>query len=356
MAFTVDRRFDSLGKAFRFILDEFAKQPTQRLWHESPSGLLIPEETPKYLFRGECGDFESTKAGRSRPETYRLKNGTPLSHLDEQKLHFLIRDVEDRFTARNDYALDERQAVGLVQHYGLPTEIVDFSGNLGCAFAFAASDNSDVGRVAVAPARSISALGKLVDLSNHPRADRPCRQAAFGVIATEKFIDLKSPAAKSQLNIRWFEFPVSEADRGCLRGKCEDLRRVSDDPSAGFLRFHITEYVEAHGKLSPAVTDWLIERVPIAPRCGRVQGIEAERVVIDHCGSNALACFNEMAEKEQTRRYWSSAHSDRSWDRMAGWTLPPTGSIAIDPRTYHPELYCSTRQRIHNGHGRVGTS
>ena len=45
--------------------------------------------------------------------------------------------------------------------------------------------------------------------------------------------------------------------RDYLKVKYDDLVRWSDDPSAGFLRFHITEYVEAQRKFSPELTDWL---------------------------------------------------------------------------------------------------
>jgi hypothetical protein len=42
---------------------------------------------------------------------------------------------------------------------------------------------------------------------------------------------------------------------GELGGQCQELARLTDDPSAGFLRFHITEYIEPHGKFSPTLTD-----------------------------------------------------------------------------------------------------
>lgn len=91
MAFVPDRRFESLTEAFDFIFNQFALQPSERLWLETGSGLLIPDEAPKYLFRGECGDFETTKAGMHRPETYTLQDGAYLSEQDLQILQVSVR-------------------------------------------------------------------------------------------------------------------------------------------------------------------------------------------------------------------------------------------------------------------------
>src|SRR5438128_1291173 len=61
--------------------------------------------------------------------------------------------------------------------------------------------------------------------------------------------------------------PVNESDRDELAGNYDWLTAIDDDPSSGLLRFHLTEYVEGHGNMSPKVADWLLERIPIAPRC-----------------------------------------------------------------------------------------
>jgi hypothetical protein len=53
MAFVPDRRFESLTDAFDFIFNQYTLRPIDRLWLETGSGLLVPDEVPKYLFRGE---------------------------------------------------------------------------------------------------------------------------------------------------------------------------------------------------------------------------------------------------------------------------------------------------------------
>jgi hypothetical protein len=337
MAFQPDRRFESLREAWTFLLGEQARRPVDRLWFETPAGLVVPHEAPRYLFRGECGNFETTLSNIHRRETYTL-DGHRLSAVDLRVLQQLIPDLARRFLEKDDYSLDEFHAYGLLQHYGLPTTIVDFTANLGCAFAFAAAREAKVGRVAVLPLGAASATVKVVDFTDHPCAERPKRQGAFGVIMTDELLDLKSDAVRSRLNLRWYEFPVLRSDRDYLSGKHEEFVRYSDDPSSGFLRYHITEYVEAHEKFSPELTKWLVERVPVAPYCFLVKRFEGKDVEVKLLGRDALKVFNEDTERESSKRYWSSAHPAAcSWDRMRDWAWPPAGSIGCDPRTYHPE-------------------
>ena len=335
MAFVPNRRFDSAAEAFDFICYRYALQRSVRLWLETGSGLVVPHDAPQYLFRGECGDFETTMSAIQRPATYKLKDGRPLAALDVQLLQEMIPDFARRF-CDDGYRLEEHNAIGLLQHYGLPTWMVDFTAHPGYAFAFAAAGTSMLGRVAVMPLNAFPMTGGVVNLTEHPWAERPRRQEAFGLIMTDGMDDLKSEAARSRLNLCWYEFPVSRSDQDCLMDRYEKLVGLSEDPSAGFLRFHITEYVEAHGKFSPELTDWLLERVPIAPRCFMVKAVEAGDVVLNFRGADVLPDFDPAVEVEKSRAYWSSDHGDSSWNRREDWAWPQPGLIGADPRTYHP--------------------
>lgn len=336
MTFVPDRRFESLAGAFDFLLNRCAMETQQRLWLETEAGLAIPHHAPRYLFRGECGEFETTKSGARRLDAYRLKDGRLLSDRDLAVLGDLVPDLADTFSEA-PYCLHEHSAIGLLQHYGLPTCMIDFTARLGCAFAFAAAGSAAVGRVAVMPFRAFPGTQGVVNLTNHQWAERPRRQAAFGVITTAERADLKSEAARVRLGLSWYEFPVSGADHDYLRARYEGLVRWPDDPSAGFARFHITEYVERRGKFSPEVTDWLLDRIPIAPRCYRIMGFEAGEVILSHLGASVLPSYDQFREAAHSRRYWSSAHRETNWARMRDWTWPQEGSITADPRTYHPD-------------------
>jgi hypothetical protein len=271
-----------------------------------------------------------------RPETARLGDGRRLSISDLQALKRLIPGLADSFVRNETYALNEHQAYGLLQHYGLSTAIIDFTGDLTNAFAFAAAGRSTVGRLAVLDLPK--ALDRVIDFTDHPWAERAQRQAAFGVVPPDGIKDLKSAAARSRLGLRWYEFPVSAADHDFFCRKSQELLRWTDDPSAGFLRFHITEFVEARGKFSPGLTDWLLERVPIAPYCYMAETFEGKEVVVYFRSAKDLPAYDDGREREHSRRYWSSAYPDcRSGNGLKHFSWRPVGEITYDPRTYHAD-------------------
>lgn len=269
-----------------------------------------------------------------RPETATLCDGRRLSISDLQALKRLIPGLADMFVRSETYTLNEHQAYGLLQHYGLPTTIIDFTGDLKSAFVFAAAGRSTVGRLAVL--HLPTALDRVIDFTDHPWAERAQRQAAFGVVPPDGIIGLKSEAARSRLGLCWYEFPVSESDHDFFCGRGQELLRWTDDPSAGFLRFHITEFVEANGKFSPELTDWLLHRVPIAPYCYMAETFEGKEVVVYFRSAKDLPGHCESTERERSRRYWSSAYPTcSSGDTLKNFSWRPVGEITYDPRTYH---------------------
>lgn len=339
MQFVADGRFASLTEAFAFVLDRYTlRVGPERHWLKQETGLLVPRDMPPFLFRGECGDFSETTSTVGRPSTYEYNDGEKLLPKDQRVLLQLIPALAKRFVEQ-DYEPDEHAAYGLLQHYGMPTPMIDFTGNLSVAFAFAAAGKKNIGRVAALPLNIAKSGGLVIDLHDHKWAERAQRQAAFAFVPAVNFLDLKSPAARAQLQLQWFEFPITEADRAHLANQQQKLVNISDDPSAGFLRFHLTEYVEASGKFSPELTEWLLERIPIVPRCYRLNQFDKTDVVVNCRGADALPHFDPAIETAYSRRYWSPASPDHSFDRMAARTWPNVGSITADPRTYHQDRY-----------------
>jgi hypothetical protein len=335
VTFQADIRFDSLTEAFAYVLGQYALQSKEITWAETASGLAYPRKLPRYLLRGECGEFATTTDGARRLQVASEMEGFPLSPADVTRLGKLIFDLVDRCLCRVPYNLDRDAAVAQLQHYGLPTRFIDFTARPGYAFAFATAGVSSTGRVAVMPSAPSQSV-RIVDLMTHRWAERAQRQGAFCILPTDELADLKSQEARSHLDIKWYEFPILPSDRDFFREIHKEFLEAQDDPSAGFLRFHITEYVEAFGKLSPTLTEWLLNRVPIAPRCYQVDAIDEIGVVVRHRAAESLPTFDEQAEKEHTRRYWSSAYDGDSRERIKNFAWPAPGSIVADPRTYHP--------------------
>jgi hypothetical protein len=326
--FTSDRSFDSLRDCMKYIAHRFTGM--HRVLSRTEGGLIIPDFWPTYLFRGECGRrYPTTLPASYRPSTYQFR-GRCLQADDLANLGRLTAALLRRFV-ESDYGLDELSACGLLQHYGLPTPMLDFTANSGHAATFAVSGEDSIGRICVLPTLRLGS--RVVNWTAHGWAERAYRQLGFGVLLPG--VDLKSDAVRETLAISWYEFPISDPDREYWQPKYQDLVRLNDDPSAGFIRHHITEYVETFGKLSPLLAEWLIERVPMVPRCYLVKGFDGSEVKVRHRPPSALGVDDFSAEAEWSHRYWSNLYPDSSYSRVADWYWPAPGTIVADPRTYH---------------------
>lgn len=149
----------------------------------------------------------------------------------------------------------------LLEHYSLPTWMINFTRRLEHAFSFAAGGNSEEvwKRIAVLPVRSFS--GQVMNLTEHGFAVRARRQEAFGVVPDARVRDLKSATARRICNISWYEFRVSDSERVHWQNKLSELLRPDNDPTAANVRHEITRYIEEH-ELSPLIAEWLSEKAP----------------------------------------------------------------------------------------------
>jgi FRG domain len=329
MGFRLDHPpFDTMTKAFLHVFGQCMARGNPRVLDTTPSGLVYPREVPGYVFRGECGQYPTTTASIAR-----VRDCPQLSKSDVERLGQISDWIAARHRAdRSDMSLPE--AAAQLQHYGMPSTIVDFTGDLGIAFAFAGCGKYSTGRLCAAPYSPY-----ILKLFDHPWAERAQRQAAFGIMMhPTELNDLKADAVRSRLNLQWYEFQITPEEKHCSTEKAFELLREPDDVSAGFIRFYITVYVEAFGKLSPALTEWLLDHVVIAPYCCRVRERNEKDAVVTFEASNALPVFDRAVETHWSRRYWSSDFDDRSERRVEGCVVSEPGSLSTDPRTYHPPI------------------
>lgn len=145
----------------------------------SDTGLWSFVEAPTYLFRGEpfC-------SGAPYPETR-----SSLRRLENQdhSLAALLHPVVTRLVAR----LSERtsdtteNALGALQHYGVPTTLIDFTHDVEVALSFAAPRKAcgKKGVIGVLPVRvgNHRASISFVNYARHDFCERALRQHAFGV-------------------------------------------------------------------------------------------------------------------------------------------------------------------------------
>jgi hypothetical protein len=314
-------RFESLTAALKYALREHAEQ-------EHP---VFPGKEPAFIFRGECGRFPTTTPSIARVRGLSKADVLTLAAIGDWVAARLHEERED---------LTWPQACALLQHYGMPSRIVDFTGDLGRAFDFAGNGDSDVGRLAVLPYVP-SATGPMFGFFDHPWAERAQRQAACGVLMDSREInDLKADSVRNRLNMRWYEFTILPHEREWCQQRVRDLLQESNDASGGFVRYYITLYVEEFKKLSLPLTDWLLKHIVIAPYSALVASHEGKEAVVFFRGAEYLTTYNlpsfdRELEIECSRRYWSEDYNDDSRQRVQGFVMPSPGQMFVDPRTYH---------------------
>ncbi len=334
MQFQPDRRFSSLKECVDFLFDRSIRNPWKKRWSLRESGLLAPETFPRHLYRGEPGLYENTLCSALRPGVFTSLDSKDLARFKqlEDALIWLLMHKED-------YAQSRDEAVAFLQHYGLPTRIIDFTAEPLHALAFAGATKQHEVCIGVMEWPDEPSSIKVFKHWDHPWANRAQRQKAVGLELPPGLADLKSAKARGVLRLRWYQFPLTEEEREAFQLKQTDLLRWDDDESAGFLRFHITEYVEAHGKLSPALAQWLLTRIPVAARCFEVKAFDMPDVIVNFRRTDQIGDFKLDQEAAFSRRYWGQDYIDQSFDRMRAWRWPNIGTITADPRTYHADLY-----------------
>ncbi len=319
MGFRLDRRFESLCAAFDYALDEYASK-------DHP---VNPREHPAFIFRGECGRFRTTQPSIARVCDWSREDVLTLAKITDWIAARLKEEREDMTWLR---------AFGYLQHYGMPSRFVDFTGDLGRAFAFAGSGDSDVGRLAVMPYIACEA-GPMCAFFDHPWAERAQRQGAFGMLMDPSEIDdLKCDRVRNRFGIKWYEFSILPNEREWCKQQTGALLQERNDASGGFVRYWITCYVEAFTKLSPRLTDWLLQHIPIAPYCARVYSHEGKDAVVFFQDAESFSTYNLPAfdrdlEILHSRRYWSAAYPDDSRQRVRA--MPLSAEMFVDLRTYH---------------------
>src|ERR1700733_1759692 len=330
------RRFDSSARCLRFLLDHYDPESASDIWLEQPNSRLVSlHRRPRFLFRGEPGLFAETKPSAGRMDTWHPHNGARLSA--EARLIFpKLSDWVHRALTAPSYKLSDFEAIPVLQHYGLPTIMLDLTGDPGVAMAFAIGSGSNgSGRIAVMPTKLSPNGVSIVELRDHVWAVRAQRQHAFTIARlAPPILDLKSPREREELGVKWYEFPITEQDRELGRKRYQELINVRDDPTAALLRYHAIEYVETFGKVPHDLARWIVGKIPMVPRLYRDIELTADEHVVDHVAPAEVE-FDEEVERDCTLRYLSRDYRDDSKERVRDWVRLEVGGAVAGPPTLH---------------------
>jgi len=300
--FEANWRCSALARCLEEIRRYFPPDQLIQCELSTPNG-AVPHPAPRYLYRGECGLFPATESSQLRIE--RILNGR-----EQESLRRVVKALRWVFK-QNGYDNSEWEAEGLLEHYGVPTGIINFTSSPEVAAAFAASGKSGHGRICVLT-RPYRGGAEFVDYTRHPWAERALRQRAFGV-RPDSFTDLKSREAHLRLGAIWVEFSLTDSDRKTGKSSYDDLVDASNDPHSAIVRGEVNHFVEQFGKLPHKVAECLAGRIPMVPLLHKVSGLdERNQEIVTYRVAPSACAYSADIERENSVRYWSEDHTSPS--------------------------------------------
>jgi hypothetical protein len=276
----VEREFPSLSECVEYAQRLQAKEP--------------------YLFRGKRSDrylttpsmLERVRSDARLPDKCREEIEKRVSRLHEDLQEFL--------------GLDPGLAWGFLQHYEMPTELLDLTSDPAVAAFFAAG--GDVGSSGLFASIPIEKLGDadLQDLRNHPKAERPRRQSAF-TFSHYRFRNLKAAECPDGIGIRWYRFKLQSRDKDVF-GANHGLMDARTDLVAGVLQLLLDDY----GKTNDWTAKWLADHVVAAPFITRAVGKdETGSLVVELVSAESAGMeYDEIVERFNNHRVWSNQFND----------------------------------------------
>lgn len=257
-----------------------------------------------FLFRGESTDsYSTTPSMHARLDVDKTLPTEKCRTTVKDCVEWLHRDLQRFLGLPSDLAL------GFLQHYEAPTRMLDLTASAEVAAYFAANGEAGShGLFAILP-KAIARYGSLVDLTDHPKANRPRRQHAF-TFQSPSVTNLKDPSFVRNAGIRWFRFKHSQAetDNWLENGDNHELMDASSDEVAGVVQLLLDSY----GKINDRAAEWLANHVVAAPFITRlIAGSESGGGIVELVSAKAAELgFDSTIERFNNHRIWSNAFRD----------------------------------------------
>lgn len=305
MSISPNRHFRSLHDGVAFLNEAYAGEVAIEVKDRQTLSQLGSARSPAFLFRGESSQHATTTATMQR-----VSDEQALSPRGRALVPGLVSYLERQL--RDFLNMSEMESAGFSQHYGLPTELIDFTSSAKVAAFFAASGKPGTsGYLATFSVASLVSSSILIDLRNHASAGRPRRQEAFAFFS-RRHTDLKSNACVAELGSTWFTFTLLESDKDLYYYPQLSLLDCHTDKAAGALQLVVDSMVQEHGKLPDELAAWFSKRIAAAPFVTRPtkwhpSGNPAEVELVAPASTGVP--YKEELEREKSYRYWSSKYS-----------------------------------------------
>jgi hypothetical protein len=309
----VEKAFDSLAKCVDYIRRHYPQDQTVSI----PSGKYIESgepvtiEVPAFLYRGESRVYVTTIASMSR---MRSDDAIPL------RVRKVLESVSQQLDEdlQKFWNLHPMLSAGFLQHYGMPTELLDTTSSLETAAFFGSfGDVGSKGLICVMLVAFIANKSIIIDLTQHPMAERPRRQSAYAFFH-HQYRDIKDPHCIDELQLKWFSFTLQESDVAQFR-RNDDLLDAHTDKMAGVLQLNLDNFE----KMDDEVARWLADHIVPAPFVTRVldyyedkpdQPKTVKLISLEEAGMP----YDEKAERENNYRKWSAAFPELRPHKLSG--------------------------------------
>ena len=239
----------------------------------------LPDGSPAFLFRAERDMYPHTLSSMDRHFYNDELDDLAKSDLEDLTAFAMQTPLPIPGSSTAAELLPPKLAGAFAQHYGLPTQVFDFTASAKIAIGFAANRHwhknypkfGRMGVISVATLRA-SRAAEMFDLREFRQALRARRQAAFGVIYSrfrpEGFDDLKQEDIAAELGLAWIVFGHLPNDESYLRatGSDEDLVDLEGDAFAETPQNLVDAFVYGEGKIHPEAADILAAEVPAIGR------------------------------------------------------------------------------------------
>ena len=197
----------------------------------------MSDGSPAFLFRGERDIYPHTLSSMDRHYHNDDLNDCAKSDLEDITAFAMQTPLPIPGSSDATARLPPKLAGAFAQHYGLPTQVFDFTASAKIAIGFAANrswhkDYPRFGRMGVLNVATLRASGAAedFDLRGFSQALRARKQEAFGVIYSrfrpDGFDDLKREDIAKELGLEWLVFGHLPNDESYLRITVSDADLV----------------------------------------------------------------------------------------------------------------------------------
>ena len=297
--FLASKVFSSLGDCVKFIENNF---PENKLIQIEAKDLDTSESSssafPAHFYRGENKCYPT-----STSSLYRITTDDLLPQATKEKLESITKTIDLEFQKFANISPILSEAY--LQHYGLPTTLLDITSRLDIAAYFASCGNvGDIGLICVFNYDDMDSDTSIIDLRNHRFAQRPQWQHAFG-FSHNIFSDLKKNDCIERLALKWFSFTLTADDITKFKTK-DEILDAHRDMFAGQIQIIVDNFE----KQEDSIARWLADNIVPAPFVTKVidywdserrQPKTVELVSMEEAGM----LYNEVVERENNYKKWS---------------------------------------------------